>query len=338
MTRLHARRTPVMALAVLAIAAVLAAGHGHTAADTWRGLAVAPEHRCSPYDRGDHPYPQSVEAGIVASMGGRVYGPYTGRHFRSARETDIDHVVALSEAHDSGLCAAAATVRRRFASDPLNLTLAAPEVNRCGTGGKCGFDIAEWQPAINKCWFAARVVAIKRKYGLSVDLREAAALERVLAGCDSTAMIVTHAAGTTAAPRDAPAASSDALRLYASSRKKRPTRSGIRCTTPRRQSWRWPCSARRGGTGCGSGATVGSTATTILLWHRAACRRAPGTRGACCRARTVRNTTPTASSTGRAARTGKERRGCGRRGILRRWAPARAAIQRSWTPARTARH
>ena len=203
-----------LALAVLAIAAVLAADHGRAAADTWRGLAVAPEHRCTPYDRSDYPYPRSAEREIVASMGGRVYGPYTGRHYRSMRDTDIEHVVALSEAHDSGLCAAGPTVRRRFASDPLNLTLAVPEVNRCGAGGKCGSDAAEWQPPMNVCWFAARVVAVKHKYRLAVDHREAAALERVLAGCGSTAMIVTHATGTTAAPRAAPTASSDALALW----------------------------------------------------------------------------------------------------------------------------
>ena len=211
MTRHHVRHTAAIALAVLAIAAVLAAGHGHTAADTWRGLAVAPEHRCSPYNRGHYPYPQSIETAIVASMGGRVYGPYTGRHFRSKRQTDLDHVVALSEAHDSGLCAAGPTVRRRFASDPLNLTLAAPEVNRCGARGKCGFDASEWQPPMNACWFAARVVAVKRKYGLSVDRREASALERVLAGCASTAMIVTAPGDPAATPRHAPDASSDAL-------------------------------------------------------------------------------------------------------------------------------
>ena len=211
MTRHHARPTAMIALAVLAIAAVLAAGHGHAAADFWRGLAVAPEHRCSPYDRGGYPNPQSVEAGIVASMGGSVYGPYTGRHYLRMRETDIDHVVALSEAHDSGLCAAGPTERRRFASDPLNLTLAAPEVNRCGARGKCGFDPAEWQPPMNACWFAARVVAVKRKYRLSVDRREAAALERVLAGCGSTAMIVTAPGDPAATPHDAAHASSDAL-------------------------------------------------------------------------------------------------------------------------------
>ena len=144
-------------------------------------------------------------------MGGRVYSPYTGRTYRSTRETDIEHIVAVSEAHDSGLCAAGPDLRRRFASDPLNLTLAAPAVNRCGAGGKCAHDPGEWLPPINKCWFAARVVAVKRAYHLTVDRREAVALHRVLAGCSSTAMIVAAPGGTTAAPRDTTAASSDAL-------------------------------------------------------------------------------------------------------------------------------
>ena len=34
---------------------------------------------------------------------GAVYGPYTGRCFGSTRDTDKEHIVATSEAHDSGL-------------------------------------------------------------------------------------------------------------------------------------------------------------------------------------------------------------------------------------------
>ena len=207
------RRSVALALAMIAIATV--AGHGQAfAAEIWRGLVVAPEHRCAPYDRAAYPYPRSIEAEIVAAMGGRIYGPYTGRHFPTRRQTDVEHIVAVSEAHDSGLCAAGPTVRRRFASDLLNLTLAAPQVNRCGGGGKCAYDSAEWLPPMNRCWFAARVVAVKFKYRLTVDRREAAALERVLSDCASTSMIVTRPGGPTATPRTATAATSDALRLY----------------------------------------------------------------------------------------------------------------------------
>ena len=219
MTREHRahRRTAAIALAMLALVAAGVTGHGQAfAAESWRGLVVAPENRCAPYDRSDYRYSQSVEAEIVATMGGRIYGPYTGRHYRSFKDTDIEHLVAVSEAHDSGLCAAGPSLRRRFASDLLNLTLAAPEVNRCGASGKCAFDAHEWLPPMNRCWFAARVVAVKRKYALTVDRREADSLERVLSGCTSTVMIMSVGdSGTpTAAPRTTPDATADALRLW----------------------------------------------------------------------------------------------------------------------------
>ena len=161
-----------------------------SAQDTWRGLIVEPENRCSPYDKDEqYPYPQTVEDTIVAQMGGHVYGPYTGRYFATDSETDIEHIVAASEGHDSGLCSASAETRVQFATDILNLTLAAPEVNRCGPIGKCGLDAAEWMPAKNKCWFANQIVEIKTKYALSVNRAEADALETVLATCESVEMI-----------------------------------------------------------------------------------------------------------------------------------------------------
>ena len=47
------------------------------AAETWRDLTVAPEQRCSPYDRKrDYPYPQSIEHDLVRELGA-VYGPNT---------------------------------------------------------------------------------------------------------------------------------------------------------------------------------------------------------------------------------------------------------------------
>ena len=155
------------------------------AAETWRGLTVAPEHRCSPYDRKrDYRYPQSVEREIVHRLGA-IYGPYTGTCFGSTSETDIEHIVAASEAHDSGLCARDRATKARFATDLRNLTLASPQVNRHRKGGK---DPAEWLPARNRCWFAARVVEVRRAYDLTIDRREAAALERVLAACESTTL------------------------------------------------------------------------------------------------------------------------------------------------------
>ena len=95
----------------------------------WRGLTIASENRCSPYDSDDYSYPQSVEDDIVRQLGG-IFSPYTCESFDSTRETDIEHMIARSEAHDSGLCAADAGTRRQFARDLLNLTLASPSLNR----------------------------------------------------------------------------------------------------------------------------------------------------------------------------------------------------------------
>ena len=146
--------------------------------DTWMGLEVEPESRCSPYDRArDYRYSQSLEPAIAARMGG-IRCRYTGRLYRSLRQTHIEHVVALSEAHDSGLCAADAATKRRFANDLLNLTLSDPGVN----SRKGAKDAGEWMPRIDPRGFAETVIQVKLKYGLSIDRRERAALERALDG------------------------------------------------------------------------------------------------------------------------------------------------------------
>ena len=212
-------RAAVRSLVVLS---ALALGSG-AAAETWRGLEVAPEHRCSRYNKkADYPYPQSVERDIVRELGA-VYGPYTGTYFGSTRDTDIEHIVAASEAHDSGLCAADKPTRARFARDLRNLTLASPTVNRHEKSGK---DPGEWLPARNQCWFAGRVLAVKRAYGLTVERREAAALEHILSRCASTAMeplVCRTASASTGGATRAPADRDDALARYDDNRNGRIT-------------------------------------------------------------------------------------------------------------------
>ena len=67
-------------------------------------LPVAPENRCAPYVSSDYSYPQSVELSIIDRDG--LYSPYSGEWFSDRSESDIEHIVARSEAHDSGLSAA----------------------------------------------------------------------------------------------------------------------------------------------------------------------------------------------------------------------------------------
>ncbi len=187
----------------------------------WRGLAVAPEDRCSDYDPDDYHYSPSVELKIVDAQGG-IYGPCTGTWFDSIRETDIEHIVARSEAHDSGVCSADPETKDQFAADLLNLTLASPSVNR---HQKVDKDAAEWLPELNQCWYVERTVQVRREYGLTIDRAEAAAIDDVLAGCESTEMVVlakgtapTGTATATPAPTEVPTPAGgpdvDALALY----------------------------------------------------------------------------------------------------------------------------
>ena len=83
--------------------------------NTWKGLKIEKENRCSPYNRSkDYVYSQTIENKIVESLENKIYSPYSGEYFKSIKETDIEHIVSLSEAHDSGLCAADENTKNRF--------------------------------------------------------------------------------------------------------------------------------------------------------------------------------------------------------------------------------
>ena len=171
------------AIAVL----LLAAAPLH--AETFCGLPVEPECDRAGYDRHDYPYSASIEWRIAEGLCGErpdakgwmTKGcalPYMrGTKVRSIRDTDIEHIVAAAEGHDSGLCRADAATRRSFGSDLDNLTLALPSTNRWA---KSDEDAAGWMPDKRKRWYASKVVQVKRKYGLSIDAAERDALAAVL--------------------------------------------------------------------------------------------------------------------------------------------------------------
>ena len=156
-------------------------------AETWRGLQVCEEQARDGYNRnafgtGYSSLEDDIIAALPATMkaGGQVYTPYSCIAFDITADgtaaTDIEHIVALAEAHDSRI---ADDRRRDIASDLDNLTIADPSVNRAQKSDR---DAGEWMPAQHGAWFAERVIAVKQEYGLSVDRTERNALERLLAG------------------------------------------------------------------------------------------------------------------------------------------------------------
>ena len=90
----------------------------------YRDIRVAPEHRCALYDAKEYAYGQAVEKAIIEGLDGEIFSPYEGCYYENPRQTDIEHILARSEAHDSGMCDRSTKEKERFSVDLDNLTLA----------------------------------------------------------------------------------------------------------------------------------------------------------------------------------------------------------------------
>lgn len=112
--------------------------------------------------------------------------PYDGRRYTSPRDVDIDHVVALQEAHDSGGWAWNRERRAAFAndlSDPRTLVVTGSSINR-EKGAKGPEDWLPPDPA-RRCRYIVDWIAIKLRWELAMDEREHGAVETALAACRS---------------------------------------------------------------------------------------------------------------------------------------------------------
>ncbi|GAB4097568.1 hypothetical protein GCM10028787_30430 [Brachybacterium horti] len=121
---------------------------------------------------------------------GTLDDPYGGEEIdfdRSDSEVDIDHVVALSDAWQTGASSWDDDTRRAFANDPLNLLAVDSGLNRQKSDG----DAATWLPPAKdfRCEYVARQIAVKAKYELWVKPAEGDAMERVLGTCDGFAAV-----------------------------------------------------------------------------------------------------------------------------------------------------
>lgn len=117
--------------------------------------------------------------------GGRWVSIYDGVETIDSSSFDVDHVVPLAEAWDSGAWAWDAARREAFAND-----LARPDalfaVSASSNRAKGDRDPAEWQPDQDSvsCRYAQAWVEVKVEWNLSADPAEAAALDAMLVGCD----------------------------------------------------------------------------------------------------------------------------------------------------------
>lgn len=126
---------------------------------------------------------------------GTLLDPYTGKTIMFARGTDssddvqIDHIIALSNAWQTGAQQITAAQRFNFANDQLNLLAVDGPTNQ----KKGDADAATWLPPNKnyRCQYIARQIAVKQKYTLWVTRPEFDAMKKVLADCSDQILPVT---------------------------------------------------------------------------------------------------------------------------------------------------
>ena len=116
---------------------------------------------------------------------GQLLDPFSGKviTFSSTKSNiDIDHVVALSNAWQTGAAYFDKTKRVAIANDPLNLIAVDAKLNRQKGDG----DAATWLPPLKsyRCDYVAKQIAVKAKYGLWVTQPEKGAIIKLLEMCE----------------------------------------------------------------------------------------------------------------------------------------------------------
>jgi hypothetical protein len=130
----------------------------------------------------------AVGAGCALS-GGDWLSLYDGLTVSDPAQLQIDHVVALAEAWDSGASAWTPARRQAFAND-LDVPFALLAVSATTNQSKSDRDPADWLPPASgaACAFLGDWIAVKVRWDLAVDQRELAALAADIGDCPTTEM------------------------------------------------------------------------------------------------------------------------------------------------------
>ncbi|NLA42808.1 HNH endonuclease [Candidatus Saccharibacteria bacterium] len=126
-------------------------------------------------------------------LSGLLHDPYTGKEIDFLRgpstsdKVQIDHIVALSNAWQTGAQLLSLGRRIEFANDPLNLLAVDGRANQQKGDG----DAATWLPPRKnyRCAYVARQIKIKYSYGLWLTPAEKTAMQRVLRQCPNQRLI-----------------------------------------------------------------------------------------------------------------------------------------------------
>jgi hypothetical protein len=133
-----------------------------------------------------------TRSGTCTLSGGRWYSYYDRVSWTNAADVDIDHMVPLAEAWDSGARTWTTATRQAYANDLgdyRSLVGVTDNVNQA----KGDQDVAEWLPQFDKCRYLREYVAVKHRWRLTVDSAEKTAMHNLAATCTNSTITVTLA-------------------------------------------------------------------------------------------------------------------------------------------------
>ena len=133
----------------------------------------------------------TARVGPDCSVAGSWRSAYDGLITTGPSRFDIDHVVALKEAWDSGAWDWTPARRKSFAND-LGDWRSLRAVTAASNRSKSDKDPGQWLPPLLSfhCTYATEWVVVKVRWTLQVDARERAALQRILVGCPTRTVTV----------------------------------------------------------------------------------------------------------------------------------------------------
>lgn len=120
-------------------------------------------------------------------ISGILNDPYTGQEIKlnsksaASKKVQIDHVVALSNAWQTGAKNWNSDKRKQLANDDLELIAVSSQANQ----EKSDSDASSWLPSNRnfRCRYIARQIAVKLKYQLWITAQEHSTMAKILSGC-----------------------------------------------------------------------------------------------------------------------------------------------------------
>lgn len=200
----------------------------------------------------------TIKAGTKGCVviAGDLRDKYKGETYafdRDPNNIDIDHIIARSNAWQTGAAKFDEDTLKEFGNDPLNLLAVSSSLNRQKGDG----DAATWLPPAKsyRCEYVSRQIAIKHKYDLWVVTAEKSAMQRVLGTCSNQPAFTKDVAWPEPGEGDNVKTAEDTSKKKASSKTKSSAGSGAKSSSSGSGAGSSGSGSKSSGSGSGSGSS-----------------------------------------------------------------------------------